>query len=44
MNKVINIYNLKTNNKKPVVNKYFLEMADQGMVFIVRRVCNLMKK
>jgi hypothetical protein len=45
MDKVINIYNLKINNKAQAVNKYFSEIPDQGMVFIVKQLCdNLLKK
>ena len=45
MNKVINIYNLNINNKKYAVNKYFLVIPDQGMVFTVKQICNnLVKK
>lgn len=44
MNKVINIYNLTINNKAHAVNKYFLIISDQGMVFTVKLLCNYLPK
>jgi hypothetical protein len=45
MNKVINIYNLKINNKDLPLTNTFLKMADQGTVFTVKQECNnLVKK